>query len=189
MSSEVNRYGGGYIVCYNRTMLINHIHIIKMGGTIEFRDPSYEKINDLMKLDITVEGYLKNLVKPHFTYDIDNVCQKDSREITKEDLSKLWASVKSSKEENILITHGTFTMKNTAKFLEGLLEKENLKRKIIITGAMVPIVGFSISDAGFNLGYSLASFDAVQYGVYLCMNGGIFKADEVEKNVNLLRFE
>ena len=51
-------------------MTINHIHIIKMGGTIEFRDPAYEKINDLMKLDVSIDGYLKNLVKPHFSFDV-----------------------------------------------------------------------------------------------------------------------
>ncbi len=161
-----------------------------MGGTIEFIDPAYEKINkELMKLDPSIDSYLKNLIKPHFTYDIEIICEKDSREITQEDLNKLWMTVKSSQHENILITHGTFTMKNTAKFLEDLIDKEKVNKKIIITGAMVPIAGFSISDAAFNLGYSLASFDSVLFGVYLCMNGGIFKADEVEKNTDLLRFE
>lgn len=171
-------------------MIKNHIHIIKMGGTIEFIDPAYEKINkELMKLDPSIDNYLKNLVKPHFTYEIETVCEKDSRDINQEDLDKVWNAIKSSNEENILITHGTFTMKNTAKFLENLIEKEKVNKKIIITGAMVPIVGFSISDAAFNLGYSLASFDSVKSGVYLCMNGGIFNADEVEKNTELLRFE
>ncbi len=161
-----------------------------MGGTIEFIDPDYQKINDqLMKLDPSIDSYLKNLVKPHFTYSIEIVCEKDSRAITKEDLNKLWETVKSAQHENILITHGTFTMKDTAKFLEDLINKEGLNKKIILTGAMVPIVGFSISDAAFNLGYSLASFNDVQPGVYICMNGGVFSADEVEKNVDLLRFE
>lgn len=161
-----------------------------MGGTIEFIDPSYEKMNtELMKLDSTIDNYLKNLVKPHFSYDIEIICEKDSREITKEDLDKLWLAVKSSKQENILITHGTFTMKDTAKFLENSIAKENINKKIIITGAMIPIVGFSISDASFNLGYSLASFNSVDKGVYICMNGGLFKADEVEKNKELFRFE
>jgi L-asparaginase len=167
-----------------------HIHILKMGGTIEFIDPAYEKINkELMKLDPSIDSYLKNLVKPHFSYEIEIICEKDSREINQNDLNKLGAILKASSCQNILITHGTFTMKDTAKFLEDLVQKEKINKKIIITGAMVPIVGFSISDAAFNLGYSLASFDSVKYGVYLCMNGGIFKADEVEKNVNLLRFE
>jgi len=101
----------------------------------------------------------------------------------------LWSVIKSSKEENILITHGTFTMKDTAKFLEDLMIKEKLNKKIIITGAMIPIVGFSLSDASFNLGFSFASFNNINDGVYICMNGGIFKKDEVEKNIELLRFE
>jgi len=168
----------------------NNIHIIKMGGTIEFIDPSYEKMNkELMKLDATIDNYLKNLVKPHFTYEIETICEKDSREITQEDLDKLWISIKSSVQENILITHGTFTMKNTAKFIEDLIVKESINKKVIITGAMIPIVGFSISDASFNLGYSLASFNSIGNGAYICMNGGIFKADEVEKNTDLFRFE
>jgi len=54
---------------------------------------------------------------------------------------------------------------------------------------MIPIIGFSISDAGFNLGYSIASFNAVKPGAYICMNGGLFKPEEVEKNTELLRFE
>ncbi len=122
----------------------NHIHIIKMGGTIEFIDPAYDKMNkELMKFDSSVENYLKNLVKPHFTYNIDTVCEKDSRDINQEDLKNLWATVKSSKYENILITHGTFTMKDTTKYLEDLIIKEKITKKIIITGAMIPIAGFS----------------------------------------------
>ena len=167
-------------------MTINHIHIIKMGGTIEFKDSGYENINQqMMKLDTSVEKYLENMVKPHFTYSIESVCDKDSREITPEDLNKLAVTIKSSPHENILVTHGTFTMKQTAQFLDG----KKLKKKIILTGSMVPIAGFTVSDAAFNLGYSIASFGYIRQGVYICMNGGIFKSDEVEKNTELLRFE
>ena len=167
-------------------MTENHIHIIRMGGTIEFKDPGYENINQqLMKLDTSIENYLKNMVKPHFTYSIETVCEKDSREITTEDREKLAKAIASSTHENILITHGTFTMKNTAQFLD----KKALKKKIVLTGSMVPIAGFSVSDAAFNLGYSIASFEHLNTGVYICMNGGIFKSNEVEKNTELLRFE
>jgi len=160
-----------------------------MGGTIEFKDPAYEKINHLMKLDVTIDSYLKNLVNPHFTYAIQTICEKDSRDINEEDLEKLKNTVISTEQDNILITHGTFTMKDTGKFLDKLLSEEKLNKKIIITGAMIPIIGFSISDAGFNLGFSISAFDSIKPGVYICMNGGIFKPDEVEKNIELLRFE
>lgn len=163
-----------------------HVHIIKTGGTIEFKDPGYENINQqMMKLDTSIDSYLKNMVKPHFTYSIETVCEKDSRDITKEDLEKLAGAIENSPDENILVTHGTFTMKNTALFLA----KKGFQKKVILTGAIVPISGFSLSDAAFNLGYSLASFQSLDDGVYICMNGGIFKPDEVEKNPELLRFE
>lgn len=167
----------------------NHIEILKMGGTIEFKDPAYEKINDLMKLDVTIEAYLNNLVKPHFSFETKVICEKDSRDIDLDDRNKLWNQIASSKNENILITHGTYTMKDTAKFIEKMMKESNISKRIVITGAMVPIVGFSISDAGFNLGYSLGSLGSLSHGVFICMNGGIFVADEVEKNINLFRFE
>lgn len=167
-------------------MTKNDIYIIKMGGTIEFIDPSYDSINNnLMKLDSSVDSYLKNLISPHFNYDIKIICEKDSREINEEDLENLKKEILSTDKENILITHGTFTMTKTGKFLEQL----NLNKKIILTGAMIPIAGFSISDAAFNLGFSIASFNNIKSGVYLCMNGGVFKPEEVEKNIELLRFE
>lgn len=167
-------------------MTTNHIHIIKMGGTIEFKDPGYEIINQqMMKLDSSVESYLKNMVKPHFTFSVESVCDKDSREINSEDLTKLAKVIENTLHENILVTHGTYTMERTAEFLD----KKAYKKKIILTGSMVPVVGFSISDAAFNLGYSIASFGQINNGVYICMNGGIFKSNEVSKNTELLRFE
>lgn len=161
-----------------------------MGGTIEFKDPGYEIMNQqMMKLDASIENYLKNMVKPHFSYNTESVCNKDSRDINSEDLEKLAKTIEMSPYENILITHGTFTMKNTAKFLVEYLSKNKIEKKIILTGSMIPIIGFSLSDAAFNLGYSIASFDNVKTGVYICMNGGIFDYDEVNKNTELLRFE
>jgi L-asparaginase len=171
-------------------MTKTHIYIIKMGGTIEFKDPGYESINQqMMKLDTSIENYLKNMVKPHFTYSLETVCEKDSRDITSEDLDKLLKAIMYTPHTNILVTHGTFTMGKTAQFLEKCLEEKNSNKKILLTGSMVPLVGFSVSDAAFNLGYSIASFKNINIGVYICMNGGIFKSHEVEKNTELLRFE
>lgn len=172
-------------------MTKNHIHLLKMGGTIEFKDPGYELMNQqMMKLDTSIENYLKNMVKPHFSYSFESVCDKDSRDINSEDLEKLLRVIIATPHENILITHGTFTMKATAKFLEDNLANENISnKKVILTGSMIPIIGFSVSDAAFNLGYSISAFSGIESGVYICMNGGIFKQDEIEKNAELLRFE
>lgn len=161
-----------------------------MGGTIEFKDPGYEIMNQqMMKLDTSIDSYLKNMVKPHFSYSTESICDKDSRDIDAKDLEKLAKAIEVCPHSNILITHGTFTMKNTAKFLVEYLSKNKIEKKIILTGSMIPIIGFSVSDAAFNLGYSIASFDSIKTGVYICMNGGIFDFNEINKNTELLRFE
>ena len=166
--------------------MVNHIHILKMGGTIEFIDPAYDEVNKkLLKLDTSIESYLKNLIKPHFNFSTETIVEKDSREITEQDREKLLSAIVNSPHENIVVTHGTFTMQHTAEYLESRVEN----KKVILTGSMVPIMGFAGSDAGFNLGYAIASFNSIDPGVYLSMNGGMFSASEVKKNESLFRFE
>lgn len=164
-----------------------HVHIIKMGGTIEFIDPAYDAINKkLMQLDTTIESYLHNVIQPHFNFSVETVTMKDSREIDENDRNKLAEAIRSTPHTNIIVTHGTFTMKDTAQFLEG---QDLNEKKVILTGSMIPITGFTTSDAGFNLGFVIASFLSIKEGVYLSMNGGIFSANEVNKNEKLFRFE
>lgn len=104
-------------VCYSVAMIKSHIHIVKMGGTIEFFDPAYEEINKkLMKLDTTIESYFSNLIKPHFNFSTESVTEKDSRDITQEDRQKLLEAITATPHQNIVVTHGTFTMAHTAVF-------------------------------------------------------------------------
>lgn len=158
-----------------------------MGGTIEFHDPAYEAINQtLMKLDSSVDSYLHNLIKPHFTFSTETVTKKDSRDITPEDREKLAKAIESTSYTNILVTHGTFTMADTAQYLK---KQGTGAKKVILTGSMIPITGFAASDAGFNIGFAIAAFSSLDQDVYLAMNGGIFKASEATKNIEKFRFE
>lgn len=161
--------------------------IIKTGGTIEFLDSDYEHINNaLLKLDATIDSYLENVIKPHFDYDVVNVFSKDSRDITEQDRQKLIRLINSSSYTNILLTHGTVTMRETAEHIGSHLSEN---KKVILTGAMIPLVGFAASDAGFNLGFALGLFESLKPGVYLSMNGGVFTPNEVTKNSDIFRFE
>lgn len=114
-----------------------HVHIIKMGGTIEFIDPAYDSFNKkLLKMDSSIDSYLRNLVKPHFNFSTEEVTEKDSRDITEEDRQRLVKAIVNSPHENILVTHGTFTMSETAEFIKNA---QFLKKKVILTGSMIPI--------------------------------------------------
>lgn len=119
-------------------------------------------------------------------FEFTEVCMKDSRELTKKDLRNVLVAVEKSKAQKILITHGTYTMPDTARYLTKNLKRDD--QTVVITGSMIPLEGFSPSDAGFNLGYSLAQVKTLLPGVYVCMNGRVFDPDEVIKQLNEGRF-
>lgn len=89
-------------------------------------------------------------------------------------------------EENMVITHGTDTMVETAR----TLADANIENKtIVLTGAMVPYAFGTSSDGFFNLGASLAYAKALPPGVYICMNGQYFDWNNVRKNKETGFFE
>jgi L-asparaginase len=89
-----------------------------------------------------------------------------------------------SKEKNIVITHGTDTMAETAK----ILGKKIKDKTIVLTGAMVPYK-FGSSDGMFNLGSAISFSQILPPGVYIAMNGKYFNWYNVRKNKNKGEFE
>jgi len=78
-------------------------------------------------------------------------------------------------------------MPDTAQYLKDQLGKTN--KTIVLTGSMVPLKGFDLSDAPFNLGYAIACAQTLPFGVYVCMNGKVFDPKKVDKNRIKARFE
>ncbi len=111
---------------------------------------------------------------------------KDSREITKEDLNSVLKKIEESSHKHIIVTHGTYTMPDSARFLQA-----NLKRKdqvVIFIASMLPMAEFTMSDGGFNIGFAISKLQHLQNGVYVCMNGKVFLATEVVKVISEGRF-
>jgi len=160
------------------------IHIILTGGTI---DSQWEGNTDTIGVSkhTSIPKFFKSL-ELYSKLQFTEICMKDSRQLTPKDVAKICKAVEDSSSKKIIITHGTYTMPDTARYLQA-----NLKRKgqaIILTGSMTPLVGFEPSDASFNLGYALAKVQALPAGVYLAMNGQVFRSDEVAKNLSEGRF-
>jgi L-asparaginase len=95
-------------------------------------------------------------------------------------------TIEESDHKHFLITHGTYTMPDTARYLqENLNEKDNV---IIFTGSMIPLEAFAGSDAAFNLGFSFAEIFYLKPGIYVCMNGRMFDPNEIAKLIGQGRF-
>ena len=108
----------------------------------------------------------------------------DSLEMTDDDRQLIARQCQNSDEDQIIITHGTDTMAETA----AVLAKETTNKTIVLTGAMIPYK-FGSSDGLFNLGSALAFVQALPKGVYVAMNGRYFTWDNVRKNKQTGGFE
>ncbi len=165
---------------------MNDIHIILTGGTIEKSyDPLTEKPE--FKSKSIVPEYMRYVVKayPEITYEA--VAQLDSLDMTEAVQGDIVTSIEKSTARRVIIVHGTSTMANTAQYLVENLPQTD--KTIILTGAMIPLKEFAMSDAGFNLGYAIAQVKYAQSGIYVAMNARLFKAGTVVKNIGVGRFE
>ena len=161
------------------------IHVILTGGTI---DSYYEGALDtaVPLKHSSIPRYLKNL-KLYHTFRYTELCMKDSRAITQTDRQKLVCTIKQSRARYFIVTHGTYTMPESARYVENHLPA-GFSKTIIFTGSMIPLDGFTFSDGGFNLGYAISQLHCATAGVYVAMNGKLFPAKTATKIVSKGRF-
>ncbi len=156
------------------------LHIITTGGTIDkiyFDDKSDFQVGD------PVIGKLLERMQVGFSFTVEPALRKDSLDMTNEDRALIRQRVEQCAEECVLITHGTDGMVSTAKALTGITGK-----CVVLTGALQP-AAFYQTDAIFNVGCAIGAAQSKQAGVYIAMNGQVFDADKVIKNVTANRFE
>ena len=165
-------------------MAVEIIHFIITGGTI---DSYYDGSKDtVVPHKSSVIPDFINSLNLHCKAVFTQVCMKDSRNLTPKDLKHVLNIIEKSRHKKIIVTHGTYTMADTARYLKANLKKN--ENTIVITGSLIPIIGFSPSDAPFNLGFAIAKVLDLEPDVYVCMNGRVFTSDKVTKIISQGRF-
>ena len=156
------------------------IKIYTTGGTID--KVYFDQKSDYQVGDPQAKGVLEraNVV---LDYEVESLMKKDSLDLTDTDRQLIRKSVESTPLTNIVITHGTDTMIDTARVLKDIGDKT-----IVMTGSMYP-AQFRDSDAVFNIGCAVTAAQTLPPGVYIVMNGRIFNPQKARKNVELNRFE
>ncbi len=157
-----------------------NIAIFTTGGTIDkvyFDAKGNYHVGSPMVRELLVHARLAEIP------EIVELLRKDSLEMTDDDRELIRAAVMACKAPRILVTHGTDTMVETARSLQGIAGKT-----VVLTGALQP-GRFADSDAAFNLGLAFGAVQLCSPGVYVVANGSVFPADRVRKNLDLNRFE
>ena len=125
------------------------IRIIATGGTID--DLDHDCIEDMPEHhDSLIPDALEQAC---VTADVivEVLMQKDSRIVTDEDRELMAEACRRSPEDQIVLTHETYSLEQTARYL-GPLE---IPKTIVAIDAMVPL-NKDRSDALFNIGAGMA---------------------------------
>jgi L-asparaginase len=154
----------------------NTILVLTTGGTI---DKQYFDALSAYQITDSIVTKLLEVGRVRHPYQVEEVLRKDSIDMTDEDRAQIVAHVTRATQSSIVITHGTDTMTLTAQALAQIPGKT-----IVLTGALAP-ARFSESDAAFNLGMAFATAQTAAPGVYIAINGSVFRGDAVVKNREL----
>jgi len=158
------------------------ITIINTGGTFNKRyNPikgQLEVPNDNIALDKIISSC------HNVEFEIKNIVSKDSLDMDDFDRQVITDAVKESKNENIIIIHGTDTIDLTSAFLQ----KQISDKKIIFTGAMVPM-SIDEVEATMNFSLSLGFLSAdISNGIYLAMHGVVIEHSKLKKDKTVGKF-
>ena len=152
------------------------VQIFITGGTF---DKDYNFITgELYFKDSHLKGMLER-GRCNMPVDIKTLMMIDSLDMTSVEHDLIAYNCRQTNYENIVITHGTDTMTTTAKYLKSA---DIAGKTIVLTGAMIPYAFGSSSDGFFNLGSAMAFAQCLEPGVYICMNGQCWDAEEAMKN-------
>lgn len=165
---------------YRADMTAPAILILTTGGTI---DKNYfDALSEYQIVESGIPDLLKE-ARVTIPHRVEEVCRKDSLDLTDADRAEIAARAAKAAETRIVITHGTDTMTETAKLLAAAVPD----KVIVLTGALAP-ARFADTDAPFNLGMALATAQVAAPGVYIAMSGQVFHGLHVRKDRAAGRF-
>ena len=153
------------------TSFTKKVLVFACGGTI---DRKY--VPEIGKLEFGHESVVPRLLLESRceNYYFEQIMNKDSANMNNGDRQTIFERVMRTTEPGdcIVITHGTDTMIETARFIFDRLNKTpgGIDRVVVLTGAMTP-GRYEGSDAPANLAGALAVARVLTPGVRIHMNG------------------
>ena len=152
--------------------------IITTGGTI---DKQYVMSNGAMDFTDSCIREILSTGRARSEFFFKELMLKDSLDMLDSDREQIAKACRDTAADRILITHGTDTMVETARFIFERYPSICEGKTVVLTGAMIPY-RVKASDAGFNIGFALACAKIQAPGIYIAMNARILRWNTAEKN-------
>ncbi|MCL2846750.1 MAG: asparaginase [Firmicutes bacterium] len=179
------------------------IAVFDMGGTIEGTwNAAKDTASTVSGVNSFVEQYIRGQLRIVQDLRYKEIIRMDSR-----DLNDLWRTqlvesisievrgvigsdgVKTMSTKNFVIPHGTYTIAETARFLQDNADEHVNNATVVLLSAMVPLsYGAYNGDAGFNVGYALMASTMLPPGIYLAANSRLYDPQSTDKDLSNARF-
>ena len=159
------------------------LRIIVTGGTI---DKVHDTVSEGLAFAPDGATHIPEMLRIgrcHFPA-VELLMLKDSLYFDDADRAAIAGAVTRAPEGALVITHGTGTMGETARYLAPMVADKT----VVLTGAMRPFSLYT-SDGEFNLGGAVVAAQLLPAGVWGVMNGRVFPAERLNKNVAQGRFD
>ena len=157
------------------------VRVFVTGGTF---DKEYDELTGKLFFKDTHVDEMLRRGRCGLEVDVETLMMVDSLDMSDAQRAAIVTACRESDETEIVITHGTDTMVETARAIAAGVAGKT----VVLTGAMVPYA-FGSSDGLFNLGSALSFVQALPVGVYIAMNGKSFPWNDVRKNRDAGVFE
>ena len=159
-----------------------HVQVFTTGGTI---DKVYFDAKSAFEVGEPLIADLFRQAGVEFPFSVEVLFQKDSLDLTDADRDAIADRVLSCDARRVIVTHGTDTMPETARTLAARLADAQAEggaaKTVVLVGSLTP-ARFKASDAEFNVGFAAAAVQALDPGVYVAMNGRVFRPEAVRKD-------
>lgn len=157
------------------------VRLFVTGGTF---DKEYDELRGTLDFRHTHVEEMLRRGRNGLDVNVEVLMMVDSLDMTAAQRAAIVAACAACTESQIVITHGTDTLVDTARALAAGVDGKT----VVLTGAMVPYA-FGSSDGLFNLGSALSFVQTLPPGVYVAMNGKWFAWNDVRKNREIGVFE
>ena len=150
------------------------VRVFVTGGTF---DKEYDELTGRLYFRSTHVDEMLRRGRCGLDVEVETLMMVDSLDMTDAQRAAIVRACRECAEDQIVITHGTDTMVETAREIAAGVKDKT----VVLTGAMVPYA-FGSSDGLFNLGSAFSFVQSLPRGVYIAMNGKSFPWDDVRKN-------
>lgn len=163
------------------------VHYFATGGTI---DSTLDNTSDEpIPLKHSIIPKMLEIAKLTIPYAFTEVFMLDSRKVKTPERAKLLKALGKSRAKSIVVTFGTYTSVDTARWLQFNGGARVKGKTIVFTASYRPIDGIALSDGVFNLGAATVHAQMLPPGIYISMHGKEFKPNEVLKDLAEGRFD